>query len=332
MGEVAAEFEQTSSGRARLRAARRAALDHVLALVAAAPCGESLVLRGSMAMLAWAGEQARDPGDLDWVVRPLAWVPIDLAHPYPYLNKLDKVRTWPEAAHGATGDEMWDPEDFDTGGIRALLPPEGLRWMLPVGRMDLDRPHEDVLALVEEQPRAAAGVLFDPEAAVLDHAWAYAYDDEYGAGGTRLLLPWRVDDTVHGTLQLDFSYDERLPEAPVVTAIPRADGGPPTTVWTASPELSLAWKLQWLHADQASTGSSAGKDLYDAMLLAERDGMRLPDLLRRRLLRRVSDPDAFHPDRVRSWRIDRPGGKTKQQAAAPWLERLVAALPAVLDS
>lgn len=329
MGGAVGKYEQAPPGGAgaRLRVAHRTALDHVLSLVAAAPCGQTLVLRGSTTMLAWLGEQAREPGDLDWVVRPVAWVPIDPAHPYPYLNNLDRVRTWPEAAHGATGDEMWDPDDFDTGGIRALLPPEGLRWMPPADRMDLDRPHSDVLELVREQPRAAGGVLFDAESAVEDHAWVYAYDDEDGAGGTRLLLPWRVDDTVHGTLQLDFSYDERLPEAPVITAIPRADGGPPTPAWTASPQLSLAWKLQWLHADQAGGGSSAGKDLYDAVLLAERDRRRLPDALRRSLLRAVSDPDAFHPDRVRSWRID-----WRDAEPAPWLERLVAALPAVLGS
>jgi hypothetical protein len=46
-----------------------AALDHVLRLVAAAECGESLVLRGSMAMLAWIGDGARPPRDLDWTVR-----------------------------------------------------------------------------------------------------------------------------------------------------------------------------------------------------------------------------------------------------------------------
>ncbi|MFD0598428.1 nucleotidyl transferase AbiEii/AbiGii toxin family protein [Catellatospora coxensis] len=258
-------------------------------------------------------------------------MPIDPAFPYPYLDKLDRVRTWPEAAHGAAGDEMWDPDDFDTGGIRAVLPPEGLRWMPPLDRMDLDRPHEDVLMLVRKQPQAEGGVLFDPDEAEIDHAWAYAYDGEDGTGGTRLLLPWRVDDAVHGLLQLDFSYDEHLPEAPVLTAIPRAGGGPPTAAWTVGPELSLVWKLQWLHSDQADAGTAAGKDLYDAVLLAERGGARLPDRLRRHLLRRVSDPDAYHPDRVRSWRIDW-AGDFGGPAAAPWLERLIAALPSVLGS
>lgn len=57
--------------------ARRSALDHLLGIVANAECGESLVLRGSMTMLAWVGEAARPPGDLDWIVRPLAGVPLD---------------------------------------------------------------------------------------------------------------------------------------------------------------------------------------------------------------------------------------------------------------
>ncbi|MEU7820277.1 nucleotidyl transferase AbiEii/AbiGii toxin family protein [Catellatospora sp. NPDC049133] len=314
----------------RRRAAHRAALDHVLALVAAEPCGDRLVLRGSVTMLAWVGERARDPGDLDWVVRPVAWVPVDPAFPFPYVDKLDRVRTWPEAVHGAAGDEMWDPDDFDTGGIRAVLPPEGLRWMPPLDRMELDRPHEDVLELVHRQPQAEGGVRFDADRAEIDHGWTYAYDgEEDGAGGTRLLLPWRLDETVHGLLQLDFSYDERLPEPPVLTAIPRSGGGPPTAVWTAGPELSLAWKLHWLHHDQAADGTSAGKDLYDAVLLAERDGARLSGRLRRELSRRVSDPDAYHPDRVRSWRVDWPGD-LGGPSAGPWLERLITALPPVL--
>ncbi|GAB2965422.1 hypothetical protein GCM10027280_62730 [Micromonospora polyrhachis] len=52
----------------RWRTLRRTALDHALALVAASPLREKLVLRGSMLPPAWAGEQARAPGDLDWVL------------------------------------------------------------------------------------------------------------------------------------------------------------------------------------------------------------------------------------------------------------------------
>ncbi|MER6319914.1 hypothetical protein ABT237_40140 [Streptomyces sp. NPDC001581] len=52
----------------------------------------------------------------------------------------------------------------------------------------------------------------------------------------------------------DFARDEWLPEPPVLTAIPRGDGTGPTVVRTASRELSLAWKLLWLHAHCAAEG------------------------------------------------------------------------------
>jgi hypothetical protein len=45
--------------------------------------------------------------------------------------------------------------------------------------------------------------------------------------------------------------------------------------------LSLAWKLHWLAADQRTQQASAMKDLYDAVLLAELDGMHLRPRLQR---------------------------------------------------
>ncbi|MFI2608256.1 nucleotidyl transferase AbiEii/AbiGii toxin family protein [Kitasatospora sp. NPDC018619] len=54
-------------------AARREALDTVLSAVAASRWAEHLVLRGSVLLRAWYGEQAREPGDLDFVVHPADW-------------------------------------------------------------------------------------------------------------------------------------------------------------------------------------------------------------------------------------------------------------------
>jgi hypothetical protein len=100
-------------------------------------------------------------------------------------------------------------------------------------------------------------------------------------------------------------------------AVPRVGGGPPTVVRSASRELSLAWKVQWLAADQAGAARVAGKDLYDAVLLAELDGVRLPPRLRRRVLRDVPDPDA-----VRGWAVDWAGPGDPRA----WLDRLAMAL------
>ncbi|WP_018654842.1 nucleotidyl transferase AbiEii/AbiGii toxin family protein [Actinomadura flavalba] len=58
---------------ARWLAARRRARDHVLAAIAASPWREHLVLRGSVLLRAWYGDDAREPGDLDFVVVPGDW-------------------------------------------------------------------------------------------------------------------------------------------------------------------------------------------------------------------------------------------------------------------
>jgi len=105
----------------------RAALDHVLALVAESAWAEALVLRGSAALPAWIGAAARPPGDLDWIVRPLTLTPRDELDPYPFVDRLARVQHWPEAVHGAARNEMWEFEEFDTGGRHPRLPPEGLR-------------------------------------------------------------------------------------------------------------------------------------------------------------------------------------------------------------
>jgi hypothetical protein len=52
---------------------RSAALSAVRDGVAASVWAESVVLRGSELMALWFGEQAREPGDLDFVVSPESW-------------------------------------------------------------------------------------------------------------------------------------------------------------------------------------------------------------------------------------------------------------------
>lgn len=305
--------------------AHRAVLDHLLGLVAESRCADTLVLRGSLTMPAWVGEQARPPGDIDWVVRPLAFVPRDDRDPYPYLPRLDPVQHWPEAAHGAARNEIWTFEEFETGGQHPRLPPEGLGWLSAVE--ELDRPHDELLELVARQPYADSGIRLDAEAADRDATWGYTeYGDSYGGAGVRLHIPWHAPDGSAGSVQLDFAYDERLPEPPVLTAVPRRDGRPPAALWTASRELSLAWKLQWLCTDQAEKGVSAAKDLYDAVLLAELDGIRVSRHLRRLVLGTA----VLSPDAVRSWAIDGPVPSGAD--AGPWLVRLAGAVQVLFDA
>jgi hypothetical protein len=310
------------------RAAHRAALDHVLALVADAPWSDSLALRGSMTLPAWVGSAAREPADLDWVVLEDV-VRVDPLDPYPYVDGIEVVQQWPEAADGAARYEMWREEEFGTDGRRPLLPPEGLHWVRADGETpDQPPPYMDLLDRIRSRPQAAPGVLLDADAAKPDGTWTYA---EYDTPGVRLVVPWRADGLTPGEVRLDFARDELLPEPPVWTAVPRGDGGAPVVVRTAGPEVSLAWKVLWLHTDSASEGAQ-GKDLYDAVLLAEADGTRLSPRLLRKVLRRTlgGAADGFTPDDVTAWRVDWDGFRAEHPwisgTAQDWLGRLHHAL------
>ena len=190
------------------RAARRRALDLVLAAIAGSEWVESLVLRGSVLMSAWFGDAAREPGDLDFVVVPRAW-------------RIDEGRT----------DRMLD-------GVAAASQ-----------------------ALADERRREGGqDVGVSARGAVVEDIWTYDR-----VPGRRMVLPWDAPGLPGGHVQLDFVFNERLPEEPEPVELP---GG--AVVWAATPELSLAWKLMWLINDM----HSQGKDLYDAVLLAERHPLR----------------------------------------------------------
>ncbi|OCC10161.1 hypothetical protein A3Q37_03979 [Streptomyces sp. PTY087I2] len=65
-------FPSPAATRAWQRA-RATALAAVRDGVAASPWAEALVVRGSVLMALWFGEEAREPGDLDFVVAPASW-------------------------------------------------------------------------------------------------------------------------------------------------------------------------------------------------------------------------------------------------------------------
>jgi hypothetical protein len=179
------------------RTARRAALDLVLTAVSESEWVDHLVLRGSVLMAAWFGEEAREPGDLDFVVVPQTW-------------KIDDERT--------------------------------ARMLEGIARA--------------AQEASGDGVRISAEGAVVEDIWTYER-----VPGRRMVLPWTAPGLPHGHVQLDFVFEERLPEPPEPVELP---GG--TVVQAATPALSLAWKMMWLLND----AYAQGKDLYDAVLLAER--------------------------------------------------------------
>lgn len=98
----------------------------------------------------------------------------------------------------------------------------------------------------------------------VDHDDIWTYDR---VPGTRLVFRWTTADLPWGSTQLDFVFGEALPVPPESLDI--SLGGISANLLTASPALSLAWKLLWLHSDM----HPRGKDLYDAMLLAESTSM-----------------------------------------------------------
>ncbi|WUW12766.1 nucleotidyl transferase AbiEii/AbiGii toxin family protein [Streptomyces sp. NBC_01465] len=319
----------------RRRSVHRAVLDHLVHLVARSPLGDSLVLRGSMVMPAWVGVDAREPADLDWIVSPPLVVPVDPGSPYPYVEDLEVVQQWPEAADGAGRYDIWKFEDFGTGGQRPMVPPEGLNWLIEAEPEARQAP-ELLLDLVRERPVAAPGVVLNADAARSDGTWTYS---EYDTPGIRLVVPWEAEGILPGEVRLDFARDEWLPEPPVLTAIPRGDGTGPNVVHTASRELSLAWKLLWLHADCATEGRAQAKDLYDAVLLAEAEGTKLSPRLLRTVFRRepgnATAADALHLDAMALWSVDweafRVSHPQVRGTAEEWLGRLGRALGPVLE-
>jgi hypothetical protein len=101
---------------------------------------------------------------------------------------------------------------------------------------------------------ARPAVRFDARDAVSEDIWTYDR-----VPGRRLVLPWTCQGTPGGIVQLDVVFNELLPVEPVTTTVAGV------RLLGATPELSLAWKLVWLAQDM----HPQGKDLYDAVLLAE---------------------------------------------------------------
>ncbi|MFD8708043.1 nucleotidyl transferase AbiEii/AbiGii toxin family protein [Kitasatospora sp. NPDC059648] len=112
----------------RWLAARREALTTVLSAVAGSQWAGHLVLRGSVLLRAWYGEQAREPGDLDFVLRPVDWELEDertdrmlreLAADAERLSGAVRLH-----ADQAVGDEIWTYSRVP--GRRLVLP-----WSAP---------------------------------------------------------------------------------------------------------------------------------------------------------------------------------------------------------
>ncbi|MFJ4356734.1 nucleotidyl transferase AbiEii/AbiGii toxin family protein [Streptomyces massasporeus] len=155
------------------------------------------------------------------------------------------------------GEAAREPGDLDF-----VVVPD--TWRMEDGRTD--RMLSGIAEAAQELAEARGpGVGISARGAVVEDIWTYDR-----VPGRRMVLPWGSPGLPGGHVQLDFVFNERLPEGPELVELP---GG--ALVQAATPELSLAWKLLWVINDV----HTQGKDLYDAVLLAERYPLRY-ELLR----------------------------------------------------
>ncbi|MGW0391702.1 nucleotidyl transferase AbiEii/AbiGii toxin family protein [Streptomyces sp. NPDC003042] len=112
-----------------------------------------------------------------------------------------------------------------------------------------------VAQAAEREAAERGGLVIAAAEAVCEDIWTYER-----VPGRRLVLPWSAPGLPGGQVQLDFVFNERLPVPPEPAEVAGV------RLRAATAELSLAWKLVWLATDTYPHG----KDLYDAVLLAER--------------------------------------------------------------
>jgi Nucleotidyl transferase AbiEii toxin, Type IV TA system len=121
---------------------------------------------------------------------------------------------------------------------------------------------QEIIGLAHQRPQWDDITIQVGQIAV-DQIWTYER-----AEGRRIVFPWQAEGLPPGDVQMDFVFQEKLPETPIRTTLP----GVAIPFAAVSPRLSLAWKLLWLETDRFPQG----KDLYDATLLAERVTLPLP--------------------------------------------------------
>ncbi|WP_405493159.1 nucleotidyl transferase AbiEii/AbiGii toxin family protein [Streptomyces sp. NBC_00096] len=163
------------------------------------------------------------------------------------------------------GEAAREPHDLDF----VVVPAD---WMIEedrTGRM------LDAIAARAERLAGDADLVMPASDAASEYIWTYER-----VPGRRLVLPWSAPGMRGGQVQLDFVFNEPLPLAPEPVEV----AGVP--LLGATRELSLAWKLMWLAGDLYPQG----KDLYDAVLLAE--GCALPYPLLAEVFRLSGEFDA----------------------------------------
>jgi hypothetical protein len=213
------------------------------------------------------------------------------------------LKAWLGAAAREPGDMDW------------VVTPKSVRVTDPLAREMI----EGLVRCAAEDP-VTGEALIDVAGIVTDDIWTYER-----APGKRIGFPWQAQGVPPGVVQVDLVFEEELWLAPVLTHVPLCDGGT-VEAWAASKELALAWKLLWLETDSYPQG----KDLYDAVLLAEQAKLSLE------ILERILWDEGYPPARQLDagfpleWDVDWDNFKLEYPAvegtARDWQERLAAAL------
>lgn len=153
--------------------------------------------------------------------------------------------------------KSWFPEEArEPGDIDFVVVPPTLRLDSSAGDRFLESVVETILDADFDE-----GLRLLPREIRSDVIWNYER-----APGRRFVVPWQGEGLPSGTLQIDVVFSDPLPdEGAMVDTVSLLDGSR-VSLLTASPGVSLAWKIQWLLTDQYPQG----KDLYDAALIARR--------------------------------------------------------------
>ncbi|HSA51023.1 MAG TPA: nucleotidyl transferase AbiEii/AbiGii toxin family protein [Yinghuangia sp.] len=159
------------------------------------------------------------------------------------------------------GPAAREPGDLDFVVVPAT-------WAMEEPRTE--RMLDELASTAEAASEGADHVRIDAAGALRDEIWTYDR-----VPGRRLVLPWHAEGLPSGSVQLDFVFEEQLPTTPELTHVPRWNQQGAHQLLAATPELSLAWKLLWLMSDIYPQG----KDLYDAVLLAESTPLRASVLM-----------------------------------------------------
>lgn len=213
------------------------------------------------------------------------------------------------------GKQARDPKDIDW-----VVSPPGIQVRQPVAKDLLRR----TIQLVTDHSEID-GLQLNCGQLVMDDIWTYDR-----APGKRLVIPWQAEDLPPGFLQMDFVFEEELWCPTVDVVFPGFSDG--LTIQAASPEQSLAWKILWLSSDMYPMG----KDLYDAVLLAENFPVSR-ELLEIAYSDNGRQPDSASRDAPLDWEVtewlefqsENPGVRG---SARDWLVRLRDALAPAFDN